>query len=87
MGASRPAVVGFVLRRAMRRAAIGAAIGMGAAVMLSQALRPFLIGVWQVDPRTHAGTAAAVLAVALAASAVPALRASRVDPVQALRHE
>jgi putative ABC transport system permease protein len=87
LGASRAAVLRFVLGRAMRRAAVGVIIGMVAAVQLSIAMRPFLIGVWQVDPVTHAATAAAVLLVALAASAIPALRASRVDPVEALRHE
>jgi len=87
LGASRAAVLRFVLGRAMRRAAVGVIIGMIAAVQLSMAMRPFLIGIWQVDPVTHISTAAAVLLVALAASAIPALRASRVDPVEALRHE
>ena len=87
MGASRGAVLRFVLGRAMRRAVVGAGIGMIAAVSLSQAMRPFLIGIWQVDIVTYAGTAAAVLLVALAATALPAFRASRVDPIQALRHE
>jgi predicted permease len=87
LGASRAAVLRFVLGRAMRRAAVGVIIGMIAAVQLSMAMRPFLIGIWQVDPVTHITTAAAVLFVALAASAIPALRASRVDPVEALRHE
>jgi ABC-type antimicrobial peptide transport system permease subunit len=87
MGASRGAVLRFVLGRAMRRAGVGVGIGMLAAVSLSQAMRPFLIGIWQVDIVTHAGTAGAVLLVALAASALPAYRASRVDPIQTLRHE
>jgi predicted permease len=87
LGASRAAVVRFVLGRAMRRAVVGVLIGMVAAVQLSMAMRPFLIGIWQVDPVTHLSTAAAVLLVALTASAIPALRASRVDPVEALRHE
>ena len=87
LGASRSAVIGFVVGRALRRAAIGVAIGMLLAVMLSQAMRPFLIGVWQVDPVTHLSTAAVVLLVALTASAIPALRASRVSSVEALRHE
>jgi ABC-type antimicrobial peptide transport system permease subunit len=87
MGASRGAVLRFVLGRAMRRAVVGAGIGMIAAISLSQAMRPFLIGIWQVDIVTYAGTAAAVLLVALAATALPAFRASRVDPIQALRHE
>ena len=62
-------------------------IGIILAISLSQAMRPFLIGVGRVDIVSHAGAAATVLVVALAACLVPALRASRVDPVEALRHE
>ena len=87
LGASRAAVVRLVLARAMRRAGIGAAVGMLWAVMLSQAMRPYLIGVGQVDVVTHLTTAGGVLLVAATASLVPALRASRVDSVEALRHE
>jgi putative ABC transport system permease protein len=86
LGASQADVLWFVLGRALRRAVVGVAIGMLWAVMLSFAIRPFLIGIWQVDVVAHASTAAAVLLVALMASAIPALRASRVDPVEALRH-
>jgi predicted permease len=87
LGASRAAVIQLVLGRAMRRAAIGVAVGMLWAAMLSQAMRQYLIGIGQVDLVTHLSTAGGVLLVTATASVVPALRASRVDSVEALRHE
>jgi hypothetical protein len=87
LGASRAAMTRLVVGRAMRRAVAGAAIGALWAVMLSQGLRPFLIGISPVDPVTLGTTTLIVLLVALTASAIPALRASRVDSVEALRHE
>jgi ABC-type antimicrobial peptide transport system permease subunit len=58
-----------------------------AAISLGVVLRPFLIGIGQVDVVAQAGAAAMVMLVALVASAIPAYRASQVDPIEALRHE
>lgn len=87
MGASRGEVLRFVLTRGARRTLVGVIVGMLSAVSLGQVMRPFLIGVGPVDVVSHLGAALTILVVALAACAVPGLRASRVDPVEALRHE
>ena len=64
---------------------IGLGIGLGAGALVSQVLRSLLAGVPTLDPVTFGGGAALFLAVALAASYVPARRATRVDPMVALR--
>jgi putative ABC transport system permease protein len=87
MGASRVEVLRFVLGLGMRRTLTGVAIGAFSAISLSVMLRPFLIGIGQVDVVAQAGAAAMVVLVALVATAIPAYRASQVDPIQALRHE
>ncbi len=87
LGASRAGVLGLVVRRGMAYAAIGIAVGTVAALFLSQALSGFLFGVEPRDPATFAVVVAILFAIAAAASAVPALRASRVNPLEALRSE
>ena len=63
----------------------GIGLGLAGAVALSRVVSAFLVGVSATDPITFAGVAALLLAVAIVASFVPARRASRVDPVDALR--
>ncbi|HEX9156540.1 MAG TPA: FtsX-like permease family protein, partial [Syntrophales bacterium] len=87
MGASRGVILWAILRQGARRALIGIGLGAVWAISLSLAIRPFLIGIGPVDPVSHVSAALAVFLVAITASAIPAYRASRVDPVQALRHE
>jgi len=87
MGASRGGILWAILRQGARRALIGIGLGAVWAISLSLAIRPFLIGIGPVDPVSHVSAALAVFLVAITASAIPAYRASRVDPVQALRHE
>jgi len=87
IGAQRGDVVRWILRDGMAVAAVGVAAGLGAAVALSRVLRTLLFEIDARDPATFAGVAALLLLVALAACLAPALRASRMDPVAALRQE
>jgi putative ABC transport system permease protein len=87
LGATTRHVLGIVLGSAAPAIAIGAAIGLAAAAALSRAIASFLFGVPPIDPVTF-GLVALVLAItATAAMLVPALRAARVDPVEAFRAE
>jgi ABC-type lipoprotein release transport system permease subunit len=70
-----------------RVALVGIVMGTLAAVGLTKYITTLLFNVGRLDVLAFAGTAALMLAVALVASHVPALRASRVDPVVALRAE
>jgi putative ABC transport system permease protein len=87
LGARRTDVVRMVLARGLRLVGIGSALGLVGALALSQLLSGLLYGVSARDPATFAGVALVLALVALAASGVPALRASRLDPVVALREE
>jgi ABC-type antimicrobial peptide transport system permease subunit len=77
----------LVVRRGLATAGIGIAAGALAAFFLTRLMEGLLFGVAPRDPLTFAGAAAVLLAVAALASAVPALRAARVDPLEALRTE
>ncbi len=87
LGAARGQVVRLVLGRGLRLTALGLAIGLAGALAVGQALRAQLYGVSPQDPVTLAGVGLLLMAVALAACAVPARRAARVDPMVALRSE
>ncbi|HTY42271.1 MAG TPA: ABC transporter permease [Thermoanaerobaculia bacterium] len=87
LGASRVNVLGLVVRRGVAYAGIGVAIGSLAALFAARALESLLFGVAPRDPATFLAVAAILLLIAGAASAVPAYRASRVDPLEALRSE
>jgi ABC-type antimicrobial peptide transport system permease subunit len=65
----------------------GIAIGVPAALALGEVTRTFLFGIQPNDVLTLAGTAVFLLLVALIATFVPAYRASRIDPLRALRYE
>ncbi len=87
LGAAPGAVVRQVVREGMTLACAGAAVGLLLALAGAQVLRSLLFGVGAVDPLTFATVPALLLAVALAAAWVPARRASRIDPVRALKAE
>jgi predicted permease len=87
LGAARADVVRLVLGRSMRLTGYGLLIGLVGALGVGQALRTMLYGVGPRDPVTFAGVGLILLAVALAASWLPARRAARVDPMIALRSE
>ena len=85
LGASRRDVLGLVLRQGMTLTSLGAALGTAGAMVASRELAALLFGVSPLDPATYAGVVALLAAVAAAACAVPAWRASRVDPATTLR--
>jgi putative ABC transport system permease protein len=87
LGASRGEVLRLVLARGLRNALTGTLLGLGCTVMASFAMRHFLIGIGVVDFWTYLTAASGIIAVAVVASYVPAWRASRVDPLVALRDE
>jgi predicted permease len=87
LGAQRGDVLGLVLGEGVKMAALGVAVGLAAALGLTRLMASLLYGVSATDPPTFAGVAIAVMMVALAASYIPARRATRVDPMVALRCE
>jgi predicted permease len=87
IGASPGAVMKLILGEGLRLVLIGLAIGIAGAFALTRSLSSLLYGVGAGDPLTFAGVAVVLAAVALAACAVPARRAMRVDPMLALREE
>ncbi len=87
LGADRRDVSRMVLRQGMILAGIGVVVGLVAAVGLTRLLSSSLYGVEATDPITFGVVAALLTAVALVASYLPALRASRTDPLEALRFE
>ena len=87
LGARPGQMMRLILRRGALLAGGGAALGLAAAFFLTRVLSSQLYGVASRDPLTFAGAAAVLLTVALAACAIPARRAMRVDPLVALRCE
>ena len=87
LGAQPRQVRGMILRESTWLAAAGIVVGVGAALGLTHFIRTMLYGVAPYDASTVVGGALILLAVALAASWIPARRAARVQPMEALRHE
>jgi ABC-type antimicrobial peptide transport system permease subunit len=85
LGASPKRLLGDVLRRAMGVSAAGAAVGLGAALLVSRFARALLFEVGPNDPIALLGACTLLLVVALIAAYVPARLASRVDPARALQ--
>jgi putative ABC transport system permease protein len=87
LGAQRQDVIGLVLRRGVALALVGITLGLGGALALTRFLSNLLYGVTVRDPLTLVAVSVLLAGVALVASYIPALRAAKVDPVAALRHE
>jgi ABC-type antimicrobial peptide transport system permease subunit len=87
LGSSRGEVVGLVLRQGAGLVGLGLAIGIVGAAGLALLLRSLLLGLHPWDPLAFAGVVAALLLASFFACLVPARRATRVDPLVALRHE
>jgi predicted permease len=87
LGAKREQVMRKMLLDGMRPAVFGLLVGLAASLEAGQLMRDLLYEIKPLDPAVYAAVAAALLAVAAFACALPAWRASRLDPVQALRAE
>src|SRR5207248_10862750 len=80
-------IVPLVIRQALTMSAIGVAFGVAGALILTRALKTLLFSVSPTDPVSFAATVALLTSIALLASYVPARRATKVDPMVALRYE
>ena len=87
LGARRGQVRGMILKEAGWLAGIGVVCGVAVALWLGQLTKAMLYGLQPTDPASLVGGAVLLLGVALLAGWVPAMRASRVEPMEALRHE
>jgi putative ABC transport system permease protein len=87
LGAQRRQVLALIMRQGLRLAVIGVGIGGIAAFLLSRLLASFLYGIGAADPVSFVGLTVFLLLVAALASYLPAVRATRLDPTDALRAE
>ncbi len=87
LGATAGAVLSLILKRGMALILIGTAIGLAGAFALTRLIKALLFGVSATDPATFALVALLLVGVALIAGYIPARRATKVDPMVALRHD
>jgi putative ABC transport system permease protein len=87
LGAARQRVLGMVMRQGMVLVGVGVVIGLVGAFALTRVIASQLFGVRATDPTTFILVALTLVGVAALATLIPAMRATRVDPVVALREE
>jgi ABC-type antimicrobial peptide transport system permease subunit len=87
LGATAGSVLQLVLRQGLQLAALGMLLGLALTAALGRSLGALLYDVSPLDPAVFAGVAGLLLGVALAATAVPAWRAARTQPMRVLREE
>jgi putative ABC transport system permease protein len=85
LGATRRQVLAMLFRQAAIMTAIGIGLGIAGALLLTRSMRSLLFGVSTADPLVYCGVSALLAAVAIVAVAVPSSRATRIDPLLALR--
>ena len=87
LGATREGIFGALFNQGARLVIAGLVLGLGAGIWLRRLVSTFVFGITAGDPATYTVASAVFLLVALAAVAIPALRAARVEPTRALRDE
>ena len=87
LGAQPRDVLRLIVKQGLRFALAGTAMGVGLTLLLARSLKDFLANMSADDPLIFTGTAVFVIVLALAAAAIPARRAMRVDPMVVLRYE
>ena len=87
LGAQRVNVLSLVVGQGLKLAVIGSTIGLVGALTTTRLVLRLLYGIGPIDPVTFAGVSVLLAVVAMLASWLPARRAAKVDPMEALRHE
>jgi ABC-type antimicrobial peptide transport system permease subunit len=87
LGAQRESILRLFLGRGARIAFVGLGVGLATALVLAKFLKSLLFGIKVTDPLTFGGVSLVIVLIGLAASLFPAWRATKVNPVYALRNE